>query len=153
MKTWKALLLMAGLLVLDQVSKYMAVINLRGNPGIEIIPGVFRLYYLENNGAAFGIFRNQQVFFYIITVVVVGLLAFFYLKLPKDKKYLPICLCMVFMEAGALGNFIDRVWHKYVVDFFYFELINFPVFNVADIYVTCSAAVLIFLLLFVYKEE
>lgn len=153
MKTWKALLLMAGLLVLDQVSKYMAVISLRGNQGIEIIPGVFRLYYLENNGAAFGIFQNQQVFFYISTVVIVGILAFFYLKLQKGKKYLPICLCIVFTAAGALGNFIDRVWHKYVVDFLYFELIDFPVFNVADIYVTCSAAVLIFLLLFVYKEQ
>ena len=55
--------------------------------------------------------------------------------------------------SGALGNFIDRIAHRYVVDFFYFELIDFPVFNVADIYVTVSAVLLILLILFYYKED
>ena len=55
--------------------------------------------------------------------------------------------------SGAIGNFIDRVRQGYVVDFFYFSLINFPIFNVADIYVTAAAFLLIFLCLFYYKEE
>jgi signal peptidase II len=62
-------------------------------------------------------------------------------------------MALVFIAAGAIGNLIDRVRLDYVVDFFYFSLINFPIFNVADIYVTFAAVVLVILLLFVYKEE
>lgn len=153
MKNWKALLLLVILLVLDQATKAAAVIYLKGNDGISLIDGCLKLYYLENQGAAFGIFKNQQIFFYIITVAAVGVLGFVYFKVPKGRKYVPMKICLIVMEAGALGNFIDRVWHKYVVDFIYFELIDFPVFNVADIYVTCSAVVFAVLVLFVYKEE
>ena len=61
-------------------------------------------------------------------------------------------ICLLFF-AGAIGNFIDRVMRNYVVDFFYFSLIDFPIFNVADIYVTVAAFAMIFLGLFYYKEE
>ena len=60
---------------------------------------------------------------------------------------------LIFFAAGAIGNFIDRVSLNYVVDFLYFKLINFPIFNVADIYVTCSAFVIIVLGIFYYKDE
>lgn len=153
MKKLKILLLMVVMLVLDQSTKLMAAAYLKGNEGISLINGCLRLCYIENTGAAFGIFRNRQIFFYISTTVILGVLIFFYLKIPKGKKYFPLRLCTVFLMSGAIGNFIDRVWHHYVIDFIYFELIDFPVFNVADIYVTCSAVVLAVLLLFVYKEE
>ena len=74
-------------------------------------------------------------------------------KLPFTRRYLPLRVCMVLLVSGALGNVIDRVMHRYVVDFFYFKLIDFPVFNVADIYVTVGTFILAFLLLFYYKEE
>ena len=69
------------------------------------------------------------------------------------KKLLPLRICAVFIFSGAIGNFIDRLKLGYVVDFFYFKLIDFPVFNVADIYVTVGTFILAFLLSFYYKEE
>ena len=67
--------------------------------------------------------------------------------------YIKLHVALVFITSGAIGNLIDRVRLDYVVDFIYFSLINFPIFNVADIYVTLSTIYLVILLLFVYKES
>lgn len=139
--------------ILDQLSKYMAVHFLQGTDGIDLIPGVFRLTYLENRGAAFGVLQGQQWFFYIITSVILVVVVLAYVRIPAGRKFLPLQICAVFIVSGALGNLIDRVRLGYVVDFFYFELIDFPVFNVADIFVTVSAVLLAALLLLYYKEE
>ena len=74
-------------------------------------------------------------------------------KIPQERHFLPLTLCLCFIGAGAVGNMIDRIFRGYVVDFFYFKLIDFPVFNVADIYVTTAAVILIVLIVFLYKEE
>lgn len=139
--------------ILDQLSKYMAVHFLQGTDGIDLIPGVFRLTYLENRGAAFGVLQGQQWFFYIITAVILVAVLLVYRRMPAGRKFLPLRVCAVLIVSGALGNLIDRVGQGYVVDFFYFELIDFPVFNVADIFVTVSAVLLAVLLLLYYKEE
>ena len=139
--------------ILDQLSKYMAVHFLQGTDGIDLIPGVFRLTYLENRGAAFGVLQGQQWFFYILTAVILVVVVLAYVRIPAGRKFLPLQICAVFIVSGALGNLIDRVRLGYVVDFFYFELIDFPVFNVADIFVTVSAVLLAVLLLLYYKEE
>lgn len=139
--------------ILDQLSKYMAVHFLQGTDGIDLIPGVFRLTYLENRGAAFGVLQGQQWFFYIITAVILVVVVLAYVRIPAGRKFLPLQICAVFIVSGALGNLIDRVRLGYVVDFFYFELIDFPVFNVADIFVTVSAVLLAGILLLYYKEE
>ena len=73
--------------------------------------------------------------------------------MPKSKKFLPLNYIIVFLIAGAVGNYIDRIINHYVVDFIYFSLINFPVFNVADCYVTVSVIILFILILFFYKDE
>ena len=73
--------------------------------------------------------------------------------MPNDKKYLPLFFCVVLLASGAVGNVIDRVLRGFVVDFLYFELIDFPIFNVADCYVVVSAALLILLTGFFYKDE
>ncbi|WP_312496650.1 signal peptidase II, partial [Anaerosporobacter sp.] len=80
-------------------------------------------------------------------------IVFVYIKLPETKKYQPIHWILIFLAAGALGNCIDRVFRNYVVDFLYFELIDFPIFNVADSYVTVSCFILVLLFLFYYKDE
>jgi signal peptidase II len=152
-KNWiTAIVSLAVLIGLDQITKALAVKHLAAGP-VAIIPGVFELYYLENHGAAFGILQNRQIFFYIITVVIVAAVAWFYTKLPANRKYRSLRVLCVFLTAGAIGNLIDRVALHYVRDFFYFVLIDFPIFNVADIYVTCSAIFLIISILFVYKDE
>ena len=74
-------------------------------------------------------------------------------KMPALHRYLPLKICILVLIAGACGNLIDRILHKYVVDFIYFSLIDFPIFNAADIYVTLSVTALILLVIFKYKEE
>ena len=146
-------IVIAAGVILDQWSKYMAVLHLQGTDGVDLIPGVFRLTYLENRGAAFGVLQGQQWFFYIITAVILVGELLVYRRMPAGRKFLPLRVCAVLIVSGALGNLIDRVGQGYVVDFFYFELIDFPVFNVADIFVTVSAVLLAVLLLLYYKEE
>lgn len=148
-----AFIIAAAGFLLDQWSKHMAVVYLKGQEPLDIIPGVFQLTYLENRGAAFGILQGRQIFFYIITVLILVLVVAAYIRIPAGKKYFPLRFCAVMIASGAAGNFADRIRLNYVVDFFYFKLINFPVFNVADIFVTVSAVVLAVLLLFYYKED
>ena len=114
---------------------------------------MFQLLYVENRGAAFGILQNKQWVFLIITAIVLAALIWALPRMSRERHFLPLRLCLCFIGAGAVGNMIDRIFRGYVVDFFYFKLIDFPVFNVADIYVTTSAIVLIFLIVFLYKEE
>lgn len=143
----------ALLTLLDQWTKHLAVANLAGKDDIILISGVFQLRYLENRGAAFGIMQNKIWVFAILTVVYLVAAIWIYFRIPRQKKYLPLQIIAVLLTAGALGNFIDRIRLGYVVDFFYFSLIDFPIFNVADILVVVSFILLAVCILFVYKEE
>lgn len=139
---------------LDQFTKQLAVKYLMNQPNIVIIKGVFELQYLENRGAAFGIMQGQKSFFVIFTLIAMLAIAWFYMKkIPAMKKYRFLEIICVMLFSGGIGNFIDRIRLNYVIDFFYFSLIDFPIFNVADIYVTVAAFVMIFLGLFYYKDE
>ncbi len=140
------------LIILDQLTKLWVLDALRGQEPVILLPGVFQLLYVENRGAAFGILQNKQWFFVIITVAVLAALLWVLPKIPAERHFLPLSLCLCFIAAGAVGNMIDRIFRGYVVDFLYFQLIDFPVFNVADIYVTTASVVLILLILFLYKE-
>lgn len=146
------LFILAGV-IFDQWTKYLAIIHLKDQNPLILIKGVFQLTYLENRGAAFGMFQNQRIFFFISAVVILGLVIWFYLRVPMNRHFLPLRICAVMVASGAVGNLIDRLRLNYVVDFFYFELIDFPVFNVADIFVTVSTFLLAIMILFYYKEE
>ena len=76
-----------------------------------------------------------------------------YFKLPVTKRFHLLRFCIVLLAAGALGNLIDRLMNHYVIDFIYFRLIDFPVFNVADCFVCISAVLILYCLLFRYKDE
>ena len=141
------------LVLLDQLSKLWAIRVLKPGNRIPIIKDVLELTYVENRGAAFGILQNRQIFFLIISLIgLVGILLVLS-KMPEDRRYLPLSLCLVFVASGAVGNMIDRMFRHYVVDFIYFKPIDFPVFNIADIYVTVSAGLMVLLFFFYYKEE
>lgn len=142
-----------ALLFLDQVTKKIAVLHLKDQEPVVLVKNVFQLFYLENRGAAFGILQGKRSVFIVITVIVLIALAYCYFRIPYTKKYLRLRAVLVLIAAGAVGNFIDRTFQGYVVDFFYFNLIDFPIFNVADIYVTCAAVFLVLLILFGYKEQ
>lgn len=158
------------LLVIDQLTKFLAVRNLKGQPGVPLIKDVLEFQYLENTGAAFGFLKNKQILFYIITLVVLFIVVFVWLRVRNSlKKYakldsslfvhktyknaIILNYVIVILGSGAIGNFIDRIIHNYVVDFIYFKVINFPIFNFADICVTCSAIFLVIYFLFIYKED
>ncbi|OON86013.1 signal peptidase II [Oribacterium sp. C9] len=148
------LVLAAILIVPDQITKQLAVEHLKGADSIPIIKNVLYLLYVENKGAAFGVFQGAQYMFYIITVVVLlGILYVVYKTPVKNRYFYPVLFVSELVFAGAIGNFIDRVSQKYVVDFIYFSPIDFPVFNVADIYVTCGCIIMVLLFLFYYKDE
>ena len=162
-------ILSAILVGMDQWTKHWAVSTLKTGTEISLIPHTLSLVYVENPGAAFGILHGQQGFFWLITMIVLTGILYVLWKLPlhckaknfggervrkdKEKSYCPLFIALCFVFSGAIGNFIDRQLQSYVVDFIYFSPIDFPVFNVADIYVTCASFLLVYLLGFYYKEE
>ena len=143
----------ALLIALDQWAKSMAYSTLRVNGPLVLIKGVFELLYSENRGAAFGILQGKQWFFFLVAAAVVIAVLVFVAKLPSGSRYLPLYIAMILLLSGAVGNLIDRAVRGFVVDFFYFSLIDFPIFNVADCYVVCAAGLLILLIGFFYKED
>ena len=146
------ILVIAGI-ALDQWSKAFMTRLLKGNPAVPIIKDVLELTYVENRGAAFGILQGKRIYFIILAAVILFLFVWLLLKLPPEKKYRKIHMALSLILAGAMGNTIDRWRNGYVVDFIYFKLIDFPVFNVADIYITVTTIWLAVLILFFYKEE
>ncbi|UWP59425.1 signal peptidase II [Ruminococcus gauvreauii] len=151
---WIAGLVSVCILIgLDQWTKYLAVTHLSGQEDIVLIPNILQLHYLENRGAAFGVLQNQQWIFIILCLLFLVFAGYAYTVIPKTRHYFPLNFITVVLVAGAFGNLIDRIRLKYVVDFVYISAIDFPVFNVADIYVTVSAVLLFVYLIFFYREE
>lgn len=138
---------------LDQWTKYLVSADLKGKNPLVLWKGVFELQYLENRGAAFGMLQGKQFFFFLVAAVVLIMAVYLLWRMPAQRRYLPLLVCLCLIVSGAVGNMIDRVRLGYVVDFFYFKLINFPIFNVADCYVTVATALVVILILFRYKEE
>ncbi|WP_352399232.1 signal peptidase II [Anaerotignum sp.] len=142
----------AILIGLDQATKLLALANLKPIGSMALIDGFMDLTFVENRGVAFGMFSGQRWFILLLTGLITAALVYFYLNLPKTKEYKYVRMAMVLIFAGAIGNMIDRIFRGYVVDFFEFTFFNWPVFNVADIYVVIGVAVLAFLIMFVIKD-
>lgn len=137
----------------DRLTKYFALIKLKGRPSYPVIKGVLEFRYLENQGAAFGLLKRQTSFFIFVTVIVFLAIAYIIIKAPYKKKFFLGNLCLVAIAGGAAGNLIDRVIYKHVIDFIYISFIRFPVFNIADIFVTVNTILLVLLLIIKYKED
>ena len=153
MKKLYGYIMLIILILIDQLSKLFITTNFFLGEVREVIKNIFSIEYIRNTGAAWGMFPNGTIFFIIFSLIVcIGLLVLFN-KTPKEKKYNYLSMVIIILVSGAVGNLIDRCFRKYVVDFFYFKLIDFPVFNVADIYVTVAAIMLILLIMFYYKED
>ncbi len=88
-----------------------------------------------------------------MALIFIGVIVFVLIKVPTQKKYYSLNILLVMIAAGAVGNMIDRVRYDYVVDFIYLVCIQFPIFNMADIYVTTATVILVFQILFVYKTN
>ena len=148
-------ILCIGLLVaFDQITKFIVRTSFALYESHPLIKNVFHLTYIQNTGIAWGMFKNGRIIFLILTVLVLLVLCRLLRKNSKmNRRFTPIRVCLVFLVSGAIGNMIDRISLHYVVDFFDFRLINFPIFNVADIYVTVSMIVLILLCAFYYHDH
>ncbi|MBQ6322394.1 MAG: signal peptidase II [Lachnospiraceae bacterium] len=152
---FSVMLAMTALLItVDQVSKCLAQAFLSENDGIALLPGVFHLQYLENRGAAFGILGHMQWLFilFALAISIPGIVLLKRLS-RMSAHYRLLQLAVSLLTAGALGNLIDRLFRHYVIDFLYFKLIDFPIFNVADICVCLGCGALVLLLLFFYNDE
>lgn len=137
----------------DQITKYLAVIRLKNQHAFSIVDGILEFNYLENKGAAFGMLQNQKIFFVFVAVIFLLVIIYVLGRVPDDKKYDRLHILLVLISGGAIGNLIDRLRLNYVVDFIYIVLIQFPIFNVADMFVTLSTFILVIQVLFVYKEN
>ncbi|MCD7725963.1 MAG: signal peptidase II [Clostridiales bacterium] len=148
-----SVLLAAALLFLDQYTKLLAVRRLKGRESFVVIDRILEFSYLENTGAAFSSFSGRQVFLIMLTSLVILFIIWKYCRLPLGKRFFWMKGCLLLIISGALGNLIDRVRYRYVVDFIYFVPIDFPKFNVADMYITVGVAALALLMFFFYQEE
>lgn len=147
-----AILMVIGLIILDQIVKYWALVVLQPLGSINVISGLFSLTYVENRGAAYGSFSSHTSLLALLSLVMsIGIV---YVIFNFDKyfntKYIKLGLYLTL--AGALGNFIDRAFRTFVVDMFQFTFIDFPVFNVADVCVVIGAFIIIFSVLIFEKD-
>lgn len=141
------------LVVLDHITKYIALTQLKPIGSKTVISGFFDFTYVENRGAAFGMLSGQRWFFVLLTIVVSAVIVYAFIKMPKNKEYVWLRTALILVLSGAVGNMIDRIIRGYVVDFLEITLIRWPVFNLADIYVVAGTALLLYLAFFVIKEE
>ena len=138
------------IVILDQVTKQVVVQNI----GIgEMIPVIDKFFYLTlhmNPGAAWGMLQNGRIFFLIIVPIISAFIIYYMIK--NKSKFLRFTLALIL--AGAIGNYIDRIYIGEVRDFllFYIGTYPFPIFNVADISVTCGTIAMAIYVLFIYKE-
>ena len=142
------------LTALDQYSKFLALERLKPIGNITVIPNWLDLTFVENRGAAFGILQGQIWFFILITIAVTVFAIYYVRKMQgNDKAHKWMKVSIVLILAGAWGNAIDRILRGYVVDYFEFTFINYPVFNVADIYVVVGTILMTVLILFFWDDK
>ena len=141
----------AGIVAADQFTKFLTVANIALYQDVEFIPGFLGLTYVQNTGAAFSSFEGQQWLFALIFLVFTAAIVYEYVKKSMPFTNFERWLIAA-IYAGGLGNMIDRVRLGYVVDMIETEFIRFPVFNVADCFITCGCIVLMVSLILFNKE-
>ncbi|OWZ84211.1 signal peptidase II [Natranaerobius trueperi] len=136
------------IIAIDQISKWYIKTNMELGQSIPIIDNVFHLTYSVNPGAAFGILAHRTTFFIIMTIGLLLVILYLFYKLNDNYKLVKFALALQF--GGAVGNLIDRIRTGYVVDFFDFRV--WPIFNVADVAIVMGVSILVYFILFSYKE-
>lgn len=141
MKRYLALLMSVVLVVIDQVIKEVAYANLRPVDTVPLIEDVLHLTYLENTGMAFGMMRDQTWLLVWGTGLVLLILVLA-VMIGKIKETFPVFVVCTII-GGGIGNLIDRVYRGYVIDYIYVKLIDFAIFNFADMCVTVGTILLL----------
>ena len=146
----------AGIVAVDQISKYFTVACIPIYTDIPLIPGVLNLTYVQNSGAAFSSFEGQQWLFALIFLFFTGLILWEYFK--KKMAFTTFeRWCIAAIYGGGFANMVDRLRMGYVVDMIETAFMDFPVFNVADCFITCGCIALFASLAFcnkaIWKDE
>lgn len=134
--------------LLDRITKLWALDSLKNTSSKTVIKGFFDLTYVENKGAAWGIFIGKTMFLIAFTVIILSGVVFYLIKYRPKNKFVRVALSLII--AGALGNIVDRVIYKYVVDFISFhykDVYSYPVFNIADMCVVIGTFLLLICIL------
>ncbi len=149
-----ALLCVVILVLMDQFSKFLVVVNLKGKPPLVLIDNFLSFYYIENRGAAFGILQGRKLLFTIVTIVVVVILLYMLYKYYKTSSFL-FKTSLVLILGGTLGNFIDRIRLDYVVDFISTRIFgyDFAIFNLADTFIVIGSFLLVLMILLHDNEK
>lgn len=145
--------LMLFVLLLDQFTKYMAIVKLQNKPSFVIVEGVLELTYLENRGSAFGMFENKKIMILFVGILFMTCIFAFLVRIPEKRKFCSLHILFTMIIAGGIGNMIDRLRLGYVVDFISFVLIHYPIFNVADIFIVCGTISLFLLFALYYTDQ
>lgn len=126
---------------MDRAVKVWAVSSRKDGPAVDLLPGVFRLTYVENTGAAFGALDGHTALLTAVTGCALAALLVYLLLRDASVPRLPRAALWLLL-GGALGNLFDRVFYGYVIDMFEFRFVSFPVFNVADACISVAFALL-----------
>lgn len=147
------LLTVVVLVTADQFSKYLIVNSIAESEQIVLIKDFFSITYVKNFGAGFSILQNQRIFLLLVTVIAIIGLSYLLVKTKNNEPLNRICYVLII--GGAIGNMIDRLTIGYVIDFLDFNIIkyDFPVFNLADCFVTIGCFLLIISTLLEMKNE
>lgn len=139
-----------GLIIFDQLTKWISVFHLKPIGRIDILSNIFNLEYIENSGAAWGLFNQYTWLLTLVSAIaVIGMIYLFKNNYMKNK-FGKIALMLVI--SGAVGNLIDRAFLGYVIDMFSVDFLNF-ICNIADIYITIGGAMICYYIIFMHEEH
>jgi signal peptidase II len=139
------------LIFIDQLIKIITSQNISLGECIVFIPKILSITHVHNSGAAWNLLADHTRFLTFITIIVSGIIFYYFWRSMQKSRWLTFALLLMF--SGAIGNFIDRIWHNHVIDMFKTEFINFPVFNIADSYLVVGVLFLIIYIFVIDKKE
>ena len=141
----------AGIVAVDQFTKYLVVANIPLHGDVPFLPGILQLTYAQNTGGAWSMFEGKLWLFVGVFVILTAMILFEYFKKPMGfSKFERWCIAAIY--GGGLGNMVDRLRLGYVVDMLETEFIDFPIFNVADCFITCGCIALMISLFFFNRQ-
>lgn len=143
-------LIAAGIVLLDQLTKYWAIVRLRDQSELVVIPGFLRFFYTENRGAAFSLFAGHAAAQTFLTIASIVGMVFFLVLLFRNQPSKAWTASLILLLAGTVGNLIDRIRLGYVVDFIAvnFGSYHFPIFNIADSAIVIGVIIMLIDLIF-----
>ncbi len=148
-----SVVIMAVLIILDQLSKDIIIKYYAVGEGKPLIKDFLEILHIKNKGSAWGMFDNKPVVPVIVSCLLIILIFYVYSNLIRYRHFRKVRICVLFLLSGAISNIIDRIRIGSVTDFIYFKFIDFPVFNVADIYVTLSIGIMLIFMIVSYKGD